>query len=66
VHLIGAQSDRHSPAASVLNVLQLHDIPVVFGNGRRLYTVLPARVEFDILRVIDTPEATHVRYRVRY
>jgi hypothetical protein len=28
-------------------------------------TVLPSRVELEIVRVIDTPEATHIRYRVR-
>jgi hypothetical protein len=27
--------------------------------------VLPSRVELEIVRVIDTPEATHLRYRVR-
>jgi hypothetical protein len=27
--------------------------------------VLPSRVELKIVRVIDTPEATHIRYRVR-
>lgn len=26
--------------------------------------VLPSRVELEIVRVIDTPEATHIRYRV--
>jgi hypothetical protein len=26
---------------------------------------LPSRVELAIVRVIDTPEATHIRYRVR-
>ena len=26
---------------------------------------LPSRVELEILRVIDTSEATHLRYRVR-
>jgi hypothetical protein len=28
--------------------------------------VLPARIELEIVRVIDTPEATHIRYRVRH
>jgi hypothetical protein len=28
--------------------------------------VLPARIELDIVRVIDTPDATHIRYRVRH
>jgi len=26
---------------------------------------LPSRVELAIVRVIDTPEATHIRYRIR-
>jgi hypothetical protein len=26
---------------------------------------LPSRVELEIVRVIDTREATHLRYRVR-
>ena len=34
-------------------------------GGRRLFDVLPSRVELEIVRVIDTPEATHIRYRVR-
>jgi hypothetical protein len=38
---------------------------VLFGGGRRLFDLLPSRVELEIVRVIDTPEATHIRYRVR-
>jgi hypothetical protein len=38
---------------------------VLFGGGRRLFDVLPARVELDIVKVIDTPKATHIRYRIR-
>jgi hypothetical protein len=34
-------------------------------RGRRLFDVLPSRIELEIVRVIDTPEATHIRYRVR-
>jgi hypothetical protein len=44
---------------------QIHQIPVLFGGGRRLFEVSPSRVELDIVGVIDTPEATHIRYRVR-
>jgi hypothetical protein len=25
----------------------------------------PSRIELEIVRVIDTPQATHIRYRVR-
>jgi hypothetical protein len=38
--------------------------PVLFGGGRRLFDVLPSCVELEVLRVVDTPEATHIRYRV--
>jgi len=34
-------------------------------DGRRLFEVLPSRVELEIVRVIDTPQATPIRYRVR-
>jgi hypothetical protein len=43
----------------------MHQLPVLFGRGRRLFDVLPSRVELEIVRVIDTPQATHIRYRVR-
>jgi hypothetical protein len=38
---------------------------VLFSSGRRLFDVLPSRIELEIVQVIDTPEATHIRYRVR-
>jgi hypothetical protein len=47
----------------VLDELQIHQVPV-FGGGRRLFELLPSRVELKIVRVIDTPEATHIRYSV--
>jgi hypothetical protein len=45
--------------------LVIHQIPVLFGHGRRLFEVLRSRVELQIVRVVDTPEATHINYRVR-
>jgi hypothetical protein len=30
-----------------------------------VFDVLPSEIELEIVRVIDTPEATHIRYRVR-
>ena len=50
--------------AGVLDELQIHQVPVLFGGGRRLFEVLPERVELEIIRVIDTPEATHIRYGI--
>ena len=61
----GAYTAKRALEAAVLDELQIHQIPVLFGSGRRLFDVLPLRVELEIVRVIDTPEATHIRYRVR-
>ena len=60
----GAYTAQRALEAGVLDELQIHLIPVLFGAGRRLFEVLPSRVELEIVRVIDTPEATHIRYRV--
>jgi dihydrofolate reductase len=61
----GAYTAQRALEHGVLDELQIHQIPVLFGAGRRLFEVLPSRVELEIVRVIDTPEATHIRYRVR-
>ncbi|HEX9921142.1 MAG TPA: dihydrofolate reductase family protein [Anaerolineae bacterium] len=61
----GAYTAQRALEAGVLDELQIHQIPVLFGDGRRLFEVLPSRIELEIVRVIDTPEATHIRYRVR-
>jgi hypothetical protein len=44
--------------------LQIHQVPVLFGGWRRLFDVLPERIELEIVRVMDSTEATHIRYRV--
>jgi dihydrofolate reductase len=60
----GAYTAQAALEADVLDELQIHQVPVLFGSGRRLFDVLPTRVELEIVRVIDTPEATHIRYRI--
>ena len=61
----GAYTAQRALEGGVLDELQIHQIPVLLGAGRRLFEVLPSRVELEIGQVIDTPEATHIRYRVR-
>jgi dihydrofolate reductase len=60
----GAYTAQAALAAGVLDELQIHQVPVLFGSGRRLFDVMSGRVELEIVRVIDTPEATHIRYRI--
>jgi dihydrofolate reductase len=61
----GAYTAQRALEAGVLDELVVHQIPVLFGRGRRQFEALPARVELEIVRVIDTPQATHIHYRVR-
>lgn len=61
----GAYTAQRALEAGVLDEVQIHQIPVLFGRGRRLFEVLSSRIKLEIIRVIDTPQATHIRYRVR-
>ncbi|MEV4073689.1 dihydrofolate reductase family protein [Nonomuraea fuscirosea] len=65
VQVRGAYTGQRAIEAGVLDEVQIHLVPVLLGRGRRLFDILPAEVELEIVRVIDTPEATHIRYRVR-
>ena len=65
VHVQGGYTAQQALAEGVLDELQLGAGP---GPARprpaALRTHCPARSSFEVVRVIDTPEATHVRYRV--
>jgi len=60
----GAYTAQRALEAEVLDELQIDQIPVLFGAGRRLFDALASRIELELVRVIDTPQATHIRYRV--
>lgn len=60
----GAYTARGALEAGPIDEIQLHLVPVLFGNGRKLFDVLPSQTELEVLRVIDDREATHIRYRV--
>ncbi len=51
--------------AGVLDEIQIHLVPVLLGEGRRLFEHLGAdHIELDPIRVVDGPGVTHLRYRV--
>ena len=62
----GAYTAQKALEAGVLDELQIDQVPVLFGHGMRLFDVLPTQIELEVARVIDTPAATHIRYRVRH
>ncbi|HEX3050174.1 MAG TPA: dihydrofolate reductase family protein [Aggregatilineaceae bacterium] len=45
----GAYMAQRALEAGVLDELQIHQIPVLFGGGRRLFDVLPSRIELESL-----------------
>jgi dihydrofolate reductase len=63
----GAGTAQLALAAGVLDELELHVIPVLFGQGRRLFEGLPAeQIELERTRVLEGEGGvTHVHYRVR-
>jgi dihydrofolate reductase len=61
----GAYTAQRTLEAGVLEEPLISHVPVLFGAGRRLFGVLPSRIELEVVRAIDTPEATHIRYRIR-
>lgn len=65
VQVRGAYTGQRALEAGVLDEIQIHLVPVLLGRGRRLFDLLPAEIELEVVRVIDTPQATHIRYRVR-
>jgi dihydrofolate reductase len=63
----GAGTARLALAAGVLDELELHVIPVLFGQGRRLFEGLaPDQIELERTRILEGESGvTHLRYRVR-
>jgi dihydrofolate reductase len=66
VHGVGVT--RLALAAGVLDELELHVIPVLFGQGRHLFEGLAAKqIELERIRTLEGENGvTHLRYRVLY
>ncbi len=66
VLLHGAEAARAVLDAGELDEMSLQIVPVLLGQGRRLFEDMPGEhVELDRVRVLDDPEVLHTRYRVR-
>lgn len=68
----GAGAAQALLGAHELDELELHLVPVLLGQGRRLFDHLAAeRVELELMRRLEPPvsdlehRVTHLRYRVR-
>jgi dihydrofolate reductase len=63
----GAGTAQLALAAGVLDEIELHVIPVLFGQGRRLFEGLPPeQIELERTRTLEGEGGvTHMHYRVR-
>jgi dihydrofolate reductase len=59
----GASTVRQALAAGVVDELVLDFVPVLLGAGERIFDGVPDP-GLEIVEVIHSPLATHVRYRV--
>jgi dihydrofolate reductase len=63
----GAQVTQLALAAGVLDEIELHVVPVLLGQGRRLFDNLdPEHIELERTRILEGEGGvTHIHYRVR-
>jgi dihydrofolate reductase len=63
--LHGAATAQACVRAGLLDELELQLVPVLLGQGRRLFEDLPPEhVELELVRELVGPSALHLRYRV--
>jgi dihydrofolate reductase len=62
-----AKAAQECLRARVLDVMEIQLVPVLLGQGRRLFDGLgPGHIELEPVRTLESPDALHLRYEVRY
>jgi dihydrofolate reductase len=60
----GGQVVQQYLAAGLLDELELHVVPVVLGDGARIFDNLgDAEVQLEQVRAVQAPGVTHLKYR---
>ena len=60
----GGQVVQQYLAAGLLDELELHVVPLVLGDGARLFPKLgDAEVKLEQVRAVEAPGVTHLKYR---
>jgi dihydrofolate reductase len=61
----GASTTQQLLAAGLVDELRLHVAPLLLGDGRRLFERNADDVPLEMIETVATPQAVHIRYRVR-
>jgi dihydrofolate reductase len=59
----GADVINQYLAAGLLDVLELHLVPLLLGGGARLFDNVGADVQLEQIRAVEAPGVTHIKYR---
>jgi len=61
----GASIGQQYIAAGLIDEIQIHLVPVLFGSGTRMFEELgEGHIQLEPTEVIETPAAAHLRYRI--
>src|SRR5215212_1494707 len=61
----GAEVGRQYIAAGLVDEIEVHLVPVLFGAGTRMFEHLGSEhIQLETIEVIETRAATHLRYRI--
>lgn len=60
----GSKIVRQALQAGLLDEIRIELAPILLGAGTRLFDLLDQPVDLELMRVVDTPSVTHLKYRV--
>jgi dihydrofolate reductase len=66
IHVMGGPDiGRQFIRAGLVDQIGIHLVPVLFGEGTRLFDHLgDNHIQLEVVSVVDTPPATHLLYRI--
>jgi dihydrofolate reductase len=60
----GADVINQYLAAGLVDELELHVVPLLLGGGARLFAGIGPELKLELIRTIEAPGVTHLKYRV--
>ncbi|MEO5679698.1 MAG: dihydrofolate reductase family protein [Acidimicrobiales bacterium] len=64
ISVMGADAGRQALQAGLVDEVVIHLVPVLLGNGIRMFEHLDRHVHLEATAVLQDPHVTHHRYRV--